>query len=574
LEAGAHPGRLLARAPGHYTDRSNTVIGKLLDGKYRLVRVLGAGGMGSVYEAEEQGTGRTVAIKLIHANLTAHAQGDAFLSRFDREARAAGAIDTEHIVRIFDVGSEPDTLNPYMVMEYLVGEDLDQLLRRLGPLPADLAVRIVAQACIGLQKAHDASVVHRDVKPANLYLAARSVHDGASADVSRPTPRAPTRAGDERIVKILDFGIAKVRREYGDSVEAKGLTRTGSMLGSPLYMSPEQARSVKNVDHRSDLWSLGVVLYQLLAGRTPCQHLEGLGELILSLCNTPPTPVQEHAPWVPPEVARFLERALRIDPGERFQTAGEMLAALHELAPSGIDIRESMLVAIDPGERARVAPPFRLHDPAATTGDSAPISGDPAVSTRTPAPISGDPTSSPRNPAPIKADPAFAETAHATSAELAERVASTSTAATFERARSGVTPGRRTPLVAAGAAAALLVGAAAYALSQGTPPAVPAPENRAAPAAPSLAPAASEMPVGPTAPSASAVPAAPSVEPAPVASATPTAPAASTASARPAVPVAKAPVPERKAPPPPSAAPTAAPKEPPRLDHSTFGDRK
>lgn len=168
--------------------------------------------------------------------------------------------------------------------------------------------------------------------------------------------RAETEDGG-RTIKLLDFGVAKIKRAPTDMHgDAAGLTRTGSLLGSPLYMSPEQARSVKNVDHRSDLWSMGVVLYQAVAGRTPYEHVSGLGDLILSLCSDLPPPVQQFAPWVQLRVAAVIDRALRLDPGERFATAAEMHEAITALLPEGHAIRGDMLVPLDAATREDVAP--------------------------------------------------------------------------------------------------------------------------------------------------------------------------------------------------------------------------
>jgi len=217
------------------------MIGSTLDGKYRIIRQLGAGAMGAVYEAEHTGTGRKVAVKVITGQL---AQDPGLVSRFQREARAAGAIDTKHITQVLDTGIDRDSELPFMVMEFLSGQDLQQFLKKSGPIAPDLALRIVAQSCLGLQKAHEAGVVHRDIKPANLFLA---------------------RSDGEVIVKVLDFGIAKVQMDQAQETESACLTRTGNMLGSPLYMSPEQARGSKNIDHRADLWSLGAALYSAAA---------------------------------------------------------------------------------------------------------------------------------------------------------------------------------------------------------------------------------------------------------------------------------------------------------------------
>src|SRR5262249_24458096 len=155
-----------------------------------------------------------------------------------------------------DAGTDAETCLPFLVMEYLEGEDVQHLIKRLGPLSPDLALRIVAQACLGLDRAHEARIIHRDIKPANFFLA-KAGFDTHPA---------------QRVVKLLDFGIAKIAPDPSyDSGETAGLTRTGSMLGSPLYMSPEQARGHKDIDRRADVWSMGVVLYQALTGRTPHQ---------------------------------------------------------------------------------------------------------------------------------------------------------------------------------------------------------------------------------------------------------------------------------------------------------------
>ena len=290
--------------------------------------------MGSVYEATDAATGRRVAVKVITAE---QARNKTLMGRFEREARAATGIATPHIVQVEGAGTDAATGLPYLVMEYLEGEDVLQLLRRLGPLSADLALRIAAQACLGLQKAHDERIVHRDIKPANLFLARGS--------------------GADRIVKLLDFGIAKIKPDpTQSSAETAGLTNTGSMLGSPLYMAPEQARGHRDIDFRADIWSMGVVLYQALSGRTPHQESETLGELIIAICTELPPPLQEIAPWVRPEVAAVVHGAMRLDPTERFQSAAEMLTALQALLPRGFAIAEQMLAALPEAERATIAP--------------------------------------------------------------------------------------------------------------------------------------------------------------------------------------------------------------------------
>ncbi|MGK4008244.1 serine/threonine-protein kinase [Sorangium sp. So ce1036] len=309
--------------------------GKTLSGRYTLGRLLGKGGMGAVHEADDMELRRRVAVKIMNPEVS-HSRSA--MARFEREARAASAIHTEHIVRVLDTGVDDETRSPFMVMEYLRGEDLAQLQRRLGVLPPGLALRIVAQACVGLQKAHDAGVLHRDIKPANLFLARRE--DGGGL-----------------VLKLLDFGIAKIKPSHDPRRDTTGLTRSGSMLGTPRYMSPEQARAIKEIDHRTDIWSLGVVLYHALAGRTPTEHVEAFGDLIATLVADLPAPVQEFAPWVAPEVAAIVDGALQYQPADRYPSASAMLDAIRPLlGDDPLLLEERMLVPLDASERLLVAP--------------------------------------------------------------------------------------------------------------------------------------------------------------------------------------------------------------------------
>ncbi len=317
------------------------LVGKKIDGKYEVSRIIGAGGMGAVYEAHHVGTRRRVAIKVISTGDLS--KDEQLVGRFQNEAKAAGAVDTQHICQVLDTGTDPETNWPFMVMEFMSGEDVQQLLRRVGPIHQDLALRIAAQACIGLSKAHGARVVHRDMKPANLYL-------------------ARTDAG-KVLVKLLDFGIAKVKMEHASEMGDAGLTRTGTMLGSPLYMSPEQARGVKTIDHRADIWSLGIVLYEMLSGRTPYHHIDALGELIIAICSEPPRPIQDFAPWISAEVAAIVHKALKAQPNDRFQTAAEMLDAIKALQTDGFEIDESMLVSLSETQRNLVAKRLSMPPP-------------------------------------------------------------------------------------------------------------------------------------------------------------------------------------------------------------------
>ncbi len=318
---------------GSVPSMSLVLIDHVIGGKYRITELIGQGGMGTVFAAVHSGTGSRVAIKLI---VSSDIKEEVFV-RFQREARAAGQIDSRHIVRIFDMGTDERSGSPYMVMERLVGEDVSQLMRRVGPLTPQVACALASQAALGLAKAHESGVVHRDIKPANLFL-----HDGGDAG--------------ETVVKILDFGIAKVLMDVMQRSEEGGLTRTGSMLGSPHYMSPEQAQGLRSIDHRSDIWSLGVVLYKMLCGQTPHAHLQTLGQVILAICSQPARSIQELAPWVPPEVARVVHRALQPDPNQRYQSAYEVYAALQQVMPGNPAIIRVDIAPLSSTQRMRVQP--------------------------------------------------------------------------------------------------------------------------------------------------------------------------------------------------------------------------
>jgi serine/threonine-protein kinase len=320
---------------------------RIVAGKYALGTSLGRGGMGDVYEATELATGRVVALKIMRA--PTEKEGDLeqkWTVRFEREVRTVRELHSPHIVELIDDGSDPETNERFLVMERLRGEDLGSLLHRLGPLPVDLAVRIAAQICLGLECAHGARVVHRDIKPGNLFLSTSAHGHGA------------------REMRILDFGIARVG-VGAEAVDITELTQTGSMVGSPHYMAPEQARSSKDVDGRADLWSLGVVLYRLLTGVLPHQEADsGLGELLIAVCCRPATSIQERAPWVPTELARIIHRALSIERNDRFRDAREMYDALVALLPDkSYAIDETMLVPLRESARLTVAPRAELSTP-------------------------------------------------------------------------------------------------------------------------------------------------------------------------------------------------------------------
>ncbi|HEU4536389.1 MAG TPA: serine/threonine-protein kinase, partial [Polyangiaceae bacterium] len=260
----------------------------------RLVRLLGAGGMGSVWVADHLRLGTQVAVKFLSPALAKEAGP---IMRFQHEAMAAAHIKSPHVVQVFDQGVF-DGESPYMVMELLEGEDLSRRLAREGPLPPALLARVVAQTCKALGRAHAAGVVHRDVKPDNIFLVDQ---DG------------------EPFVKVLDFGIAK----RTDAPTAMGLTDTGSMIGTPYYMSPEQMLDLKQVDFRADLWSLGVVAYHCLIGQVPFEG-KTIGGLCVAIEKGIFVPPSRLRPGLSPAVDAWFLRALHRDPAERFASAREM----------------------------------------------------------------------------------------------------------------------------------------------------------------------------------------------------------------------------------------------------------
>jgi serine/threonine protein kinase len=278
--------------------------GQVLAGKYRVDRVLGAGGMGVVVAATHLHLDERVAIKFLLPEALQNAEA---VARFGREARAAVKIRGEHVARVIDVGSL-ETGAPFMVMEYLDGHDLSQLIRDRGAMPPSDAVDAVLQACEALAEAHALGIVHRDLKPANLFMIRRP--DG--------TPS----------VKVLDFGISKLTNAAASD---HAMTRTTAVMGSPLYMSPEQMTASRDVDARTDVWAIGVVLYELLSGRVPF-HGETLPEICGLILTVAPPPIRQFAPNVPEALQWVVLHCLEKDRSQRFQNVSELARAL---APFG-----------------------------------------------------------------------------------------------------------------------------------------------------------------------------------------------------------------------------------------------
>jgi hypothetical protein len=235
------------------------------------------------------------------------------VARFAREARAAVKIKSEHVARVIDVG-RLDSGAPYMVMEYLDGADLRAWLRERGPMSAEQAAEFVLQACEAIAEAHALGIVHRDLKPANLFVIKRA--DGLLS------------------IKVLDFGISKVSASTTSSASLPELdmTSTGAVVGSPLYMSPEQLKSSRGVDARTDIWSLGVILYELVAGRPPFLA-SSLTELVIDIATGPAAPLRALAPDLPVGFEDVVKRCLMKDREERMGSVGELAVALRDYAP-------------------------------------------------------------------------------------------------------------------------------------------------------------------------------------------------------------------------------------------------
>ncbi len=283
--------------------------GQWIAGKYRVERVLGRGGMGVVLAATHVDLHELRAIKLLHDPGSA---ADA-VDRFLREARAAAKLKSERVAKVFDVGRLEDG-SPYLVMEYLEGCDLGALLKARGPLPVEEAAYYLLQALEGMAEAHAAGIIHRDLKPANLFLT--TAPDGTAA------------------VKVLDFGISKLAASGGVSED---MTRTDTVLGSPFYMSPEQMRSTRDVDARTDIWSFGVILYRLLTAVVPFQG-DSITQVCAAVVGDVPALPSSRKPGLDPRADAVVMRCLEKDPARRFADVGELAAALAPLGPPGSEL--------------------------------------------------------------------------------------------------------------------------------------------------------------------------------------------------------------------------------------------
>jgi serine/threonine protein kinase len=353
------------------------LVGTVLDGRYRLLRLLGSGGMGAVFEAEQTTLRKRVAIKILDPRL---GQNPRHVERFLREAQAASKIRNMHVVDIADFGQVPGG-SVYYVMELLDGRDLHHVLREMGRMPWPRAKSILLQMAHALEAAHDQDVVHRDVKPANCVI----LRD----------PDDP----DRDFVKVVDFGIAKIFEE-----DAPGLTRPNEIMGTVAYMAPEQALC-RPVDVRTDVYSLGVVAFELLAGRVPFVSDHAYDVLDMH-CKAPPPSLVSLNPEVTPTVDAVVQRALQKDPKDRYQSMHAFEQALRSVGDDGHRLVGDR---VNVGEAPTLAPGMMMGPPVPqppVTAPQSPAATDPTSSpAQVPAPSSNPPSSNPPSSNPPSSYP-------------------------------------------------------------------------------------------------------------------------------------------------------------------------
>jgi serine/threonine-protein kinase len=425
--------------------------GDLLAGKFRVERVLGSGGMGVVVEATHVTLKDRVALKFLRSPQFAD---QTTITRFLREAQAAARIKSPHVARVLDVGTLDDG-SPFMVMEFLEGTDLGTVLDREGVLPVEQAITYALQTCEALAAAHTSNVVHRDVKPSNLFLT-----------------QGPDR---EPVIKVLDFGISKML----DGTTSGSITETQRAVGSPSYMAPEQMRSAKRVDGRADIWSMGVVIYELVGGRAPfvADTIPELYALILDKTSRP-TPLRSVRADVPEELERVVEKCLEKDAGARFNDVGELAMALAPFGGafgpvSAARTKRILEAAAAAGNViARAEPSDRGESPGRTTpklGSRSPTESPPTVRQGRPP---GAPTSQPDRPAGAR-----------TSSDDAAASADPSVLTATSFADTHAPPRRPRTILAASIAVSVVALIALAILLLKSPSGVPATAERAAPAA-------------------------------------------------------------------------------------------
>jgi eukaryotic-like serine/threonine-protein kinase len=330
--------------------------GAVLAGRYQVASALGTGGMGTVYQAVDRATGRLVAVKVLDPRKDQHPT--TLDQRFAREIAAVQQLQSPHAVRLIDAGTLGDGRH-FMAMEHLEGADLHRILDKVGRLPMQRAVRLIRQACTAIAEAHALGIVHRDVKPANLFVTC--LPDGTEC------------------LKVLDFGISKLPQT---TMEELALTVTGAVLGSPVYMSPEQMTCSRDVDARSDIWALGVVLYQCLSGGFPYQA-DAMPQLCARVLTEAPIPLSAQVA-VPMGLEAVVMRCLARDPDHRFASALELAAALLPFSGEGgggeqqtVIITRARMPLGTPLPSDRTPLPVPLQVPAVTMSPRHPVFVEP-----------------------------------------------------------------------------------------------------------------------------------------------------------------------------------------------------
>jgi serine/threonine protein kinase len=357
-------------------DELDSLVGSTVAGKYHIDRLIGRGGMGAVFQATNAAIGKRVALKFLRAERGAQREA----ARFQREALAASLAESPHIVQIFDSG-QSERGQPFLVMELLTGEDLRERLRREERLDPAAAVRIGVQVLKALRQAHAAGIVHRDLKPDNVFLCRRE--------------------DEPSFVKLVDFGISKLQQRAGVDT----LTHEGAVLGTAFYMSPEQAQSFPDIDGRTDLYSVGAMLFEMLSGAPP--HRAPTYEAVLiAICTKDAPDVRTRAPHVPAELARVVTRALSREREARYGSASEMLAALEaaSVGPAEVGtetpaarsrwrpdrVRSAVLALVAATGGFALAAPFVTRtaprEPAAAISPPVPVTPGLATSTDAPTP--------------------------------------------------------------------------------------------------------------------------------------------------------------------------------------------
>jgi eukaryotic-like serine/threonine-protein kinase len=309
--------------------------GKVIDGKYRLTRLIGTGGMGAVYEGENVLIRRKVAIKVLHTGSTGNADA---VRRFEREAQAAGEIGNDHILEVLDLGSLPNG-DRYLVMEYLDGETLAARIERHGHLTPEQIAPIARQFLTALTSAHAAGIIHRDLKPENIFI-------------------LRSKAGRSDFVKLIDFGISKFSRPFTEGEHR--MTRADAVLGTPCYMSPEQARGAAETDVRSDIYSCGVILYEAVTGRLPFEG-ESFNDLMFKIALSEAPSPTSFVPTLDPDFAEIITHAIARAPAERFASAQEFSAALEAWMLKSMSSETLATLAIEPVAEATTSPGHPSH---------------------------------------------------------------------------------------------------------------------------------------------------------------------------------------------------------------------